>query len=56
MRDDPAPRWLAHAVCALALLGLVLLLAGCVTVKECGVGIKHRLLLAECAWCSGRPC
>lgn len=34
----------------------LLLIPGCVTIKECGVDFKHRTAMAECSWCSGRAC
>ena len=57
MRDGPAPRWMLHVLPALAILGLVLTvlaLCGCVTVKDCGVGLESRQLVAGCEWDFGR--
>jgi len=50
MRDLPGPRWFGPVLIWLCLLALVVALCGCVTVYDCGAGIKRRLAYAECQW------
>lgn len=58
MRDGNAGTpTLGRVLLVAAVLAVLVLSVGCVTIHDCGAGIKSRLLLAECAWaCSSSVC
>jgi len=50
MRDTHSGPLFGRVLLGLCVLALIVWLSGCVTIYDCGAGIKSRLLLAECEW------